>query len=37
MHKEDRMAFDKLAEGIDGFSKAITDLENELKPRLATI
>ena len=37
MHKEDRMASDKLAEGIDGFSKAITDLENELKPRLATI
>ena len=28
MHKEDRMAFDKLQEGIDGFSKAITDLEN---------
>ena len=37
MHQEDRMAFDKLAEGIDGFSKAITDLENELKPRLASI
>jgi transaldolase len=37
MHKEDRMAFDKLQEGIDGFSKAITDLENELKPRLASI
>jgi transaldolase len=37
MHKEDRMALDKLQEGIDGFSKAITDLENELKPRLAAI
>lgn len=37
MHNEDRMAFDKLKEGIDGFSKAITDLENELKPRLATV
>jgi transaldolase len=37
MHKEDRMAFDKLQEGIDGFSKAITDLETELKPRLAAI
>jgi transaldolase len=34
MHNEDRMAFDKLKEGIEGFSKAITDLENELKPRL---
>lgn len=37
MHAEDRMAKDKLQEGIDGFSKAITDLETELKPRLATI
>lgn len=37
MHKEDRMAFDKLQEGIDGFSGAITDLETELKPRLAAI
>jgi transaldolase len=36
MHAEDQMATDKLKEGIDGFSKAITDLENELKPRLAT-
>jgi len=34
MHNEDRMAFDKLKEGIVGFSKANTDLENELKPRL---
>lgn len=37
MHAEDRMAKEKLQEGIDGFSKAITDLENELKPRLAAI
>jgi transaldolase len=35
MHAEDQMATDKLQEGIDGFSKAITDLENELLPRLA--
>jgi transaldolase len=34
MHADDRMANDKLKEGIDGFAKAITDLENELKPRL---
>jgi transaldolase len=37
MHAEDKMANEKLKEGIDGFSKAITDLENELKPRLASI
>jgi transaldolase len=37
MHAADRMAKEKLQEGIDGFSKAITDLENELKPRLAAI
>jgi transaldolase len=37
MHAEDKMAKEKLQEGIDGFSKAITDLENELKPRLASI
>ncbi len=37
MHAEDKMANEKLKEGIDGFSKAITDLEAELKPRLATI
>ncbi|MDP2342035.1 MAG: transaldolase [Deltaproteobacteria bacterium] len=37
MHADDKMANEKLKEGIDGFSKAITDLENELKPRLATI
>jgi transaldolase len=37
MHAADQMAKDKLQEGIDGFAKAITDLENELKPRLATV
>jgi hypothetical protein len=37
MHAADQMANDKLQEGIDGFAKAITDLENELKPRLASI
>ncbi len=34
MHQADRMANEKLQEGIDGFAKAITDLENELRPRL---
>jgi transaldolase len=34
MHADDRMATEKLKEGIDGFARAITDLENELKPRL---
>ncbi len=37
MHQEDKMAREKLQEGIEGFSKAITDLENELKPRLAAL
>jgi transaldolase len=37
MHAEDQMATDKLAKGIDGFAKAITDLENELLPRLAAL
>jgi transaldolase len=35
MHAADRMANDKLKEGIDGFAKALTDLENQLLPRLA--
>jgi transaldolase len=35
MHAEDKMAKDKLAEGIDGFSKAIVALENMLEARLA--
>ncbi|MFZ5443428.1 MAG: transaldolase [Myxococcota bacterium] len=34
MHAEDKMASEKLKEGIDGFSKAITDLENSLAARL---
>jgi transaldolase len=35
MHAEDQMANDKLAEGIDGFSKAIVELEAVLAKRLA--
>ena len=35
MHEEDKMAKDKLAEGIDGFSKAIVDLEKQLTERLS--
>ena len=34
MHKEDQMASDKLAEGIDGFTKAIVELEAALEKRL---
>ncbi|MGH7440831.1 MAG: transaldolase [Polyangiaceae bacterium] len=34
MHAEDRMANDKLAEGIDGFTKAIESLEKTLCDRL---
>ena len=37
MHAEDRMANDKLQEGIDGFSKALEDLEKALEKRLAEI
>ncbi|WP_433967399.1 transaldolase [Tunturiibacter gelidiferens] len=37
MHAEDRMAHDKLKEGIDGFSKAIVDLEVILEKRLSEI
>lgn len=37
MHAEDKMASDKLKEGIDGFSKAIADLEKALEPRLAQL
>ncbi len=37
MHKENRMATDKLAEGIDGFSKALVSLEELLAARLATL
>jgi transaldolase len=37
MHAEDRMAHDKLKEGIEGFSKALEDLEVLLAKRLAEI
>jgi len=34
MHEEDKMAKDKLAEGIDGFSKAIVSLQKQLVERI---
>jgi transaldolase len=34
MHAEDKMANEKLKEGIDGFSKAITELEKSLEAKL---
>jgi transaldolase len=37
MHAADRMANDKLKEGIDGFSKALEDLEKLLAKRLSEI
>jgi transaldolase len=37
MHAEDRMATDKLKEGIEGFSKAIEDLEVIMEKRLSEI
>ncbi|MEA5508239.1 transaldolase [Crocosphaera sp. UHCC 0190] len=37
MHKTDRMAYDKLDEGITGFSKALESLEEMLKERLARL
>jgi transaldolase len=37
MHAADKMATDKLKEGIDGFSKAISDLEVILEKRLSEI
>src|SRR5246127_5627618 len=37
MHKEDRMASDKLAEGIKGFSDALVSLEKLLADRLAKL
>lgn len=37
MHGEDPMASDKLAEGIEGFSKALIGLEATLTERLATL
>ncbi len=37
MHAQDRMAHDKLKEGIEGFSKAIEDLETMMTKRLSEI
>jgi transaldolase len=37
MHAEDRMATDKLKEGIDGFSAALVNLEQLLAKRLAEL
>ena len=37
MHAENRMAHDKLKEGIEGFSKALEDLEVLLEKRLAEL
>ena len=37
MHAEDRMAHDKLKEGIEGFSKALEDLEHLLAARLSEL
>jgi transaldolase len=37
MHAEDRMAHDKLREGIEGFSKAIEELEVMMEKRLSEI
>ena len=37
LHAENRMATDKLAEGIDGFAKALVQLEDLLKSKLAAI
>ena len=37
MHEENRMASDKLTEGIDGFSKALVSLEELLAERLENI
>ena len=37
MHAEDRMAHDKLSEGIEGFSAALVKLETLLANRLAQL
>jgi transaldolase len=37
MHAEDRMAHDKLKEGIEGFSKSLEDLEKLLAARLTEL
>jgi transaldolase len=37
MHEEDRMAKEKLQEGIEGFAKALETLESLLTERLSTL
>ena len=37
MHAKDRMAHDKLTDGIEGFSKALMSLESLLLKRLAEL
>jgi transaldolase len=37
MHAENRMAYDKLDEGIKGFTKSLESLEQFLKERLARL
>jgi len=37
MHAENKMAHDKLKEGIEGFSKALEDLEKLLEKRLSEL
>jgi transaldolase len=37
MHEENRMAKEKLAEGIEGFTKALETLEKLLSDRLAAL
>jgi transaldolase len=37
MHAEDKMASDKLKEGIEGFSKALEDLEKSLAKRVSEL
>ena len=37
MHAENRMATDKLEEGIDGFTKALEQLEELLATRLGQL
>ena len=37
MHAENKMAHDKLKEGIEGFSKALEDLEKRLEKRLSEL
>jgi transaldolase len=37
MHAENRMASEKLSEGIEGFTKALETLEKLLEDRLAVL